>query len=208
MRHSNSIFGGFITGKIIDSAIIGVICYIGCLILSIPNAILIAVIIGVTNLIPFFGQFIGAVPTLLITLIQSPIHALYLVIFMVILQQIDGNIIGPKIIGNSTGLSSFWVMFSILIFGGMFGFIGMLLGVPIFGVIYNLVTKGVNNILRKKELVVDTTAYIEAVKVDEGTNSLVYQKLSKEKGDGKPSKKKMNKNFFGNKVKKSDSEKK
>ena len=127
---------------------------------------------------------------------------------MVILQQIDGNIIGPKIIGNSTGLSSFWVMFSILIFGGMFGFIGMLLGVPIFGVIYYLVTKGVNNILRKKELVVDTTAYIEAVKVDEGTNSLVYQKLSKEKGDGKPSKKKMNKNFFGNKVKKSDSEKK
>ena len=208
VRHSNSIFGGFITGKIIDSAIIGVICYIGCLILSIPNAILIAVIIGVTNLIPFFGQFIGAVPTLLITLIQSPIHALYLVIFMVILQQIDGNIIGPKIIGNSTGLSSFWVMFSILIFGGMFGFIGMLLGVPIFGVIYYLVTKGVNNILRKKELVVDTTAYIEAVKVDEGTNSLVYQKLSKEKGDGKPSKKKMNKNFFGNKVKKSDSEKK
>ncbi|SER88643.1 AI-2E family transporter [Lachnobacterium bovis] len=204
IRHSNSIFGGFITGKIIDSAILGVICYIGCLFLNIPNEILVAVIIGVTNLIPFFGQFIGAVPTLLITLIQSPIHALYLLIFMVILQQIDGNIIGPKIIGNTTGLSSFWVMFSILIFGGMFGFVGMLLGVPIFGVIYYLVTKVVNNILRKKELELETTAYIDVVKVDEKTNDLVYEKLNDQKGDNKSSREKKNENFLIKKIKNKD----
>lgn len=129
---ADEVFGGFIIGKIIDSAIIGVICYFGCLILHIPDTILVAVIIGVTNVIPVFGPFIGAIPTLLLVVIQSPLHALYLLIFIIVLQQVDGNIIGPKILGDSTGLSAFWVMFSILIGGGLFGFLGMLLGVPVF----------------------------------------------------------------------------
>ena len=126
IRKTNEIFGGFISGKIIDSLIIGVIAYFGCLILRIPSSVLVAVIIGVTNVIPVFGPFIGAIPSLLIVVIQSPWHALYLLIFIVVLQQVDGNIIGPKILGSSTGLSTFWVMFAILIGGGMFGFLGML----------------------------------------------------------------------------------
>ena len=132
MHKADEIFGGFIIGKVIDSAIIGVICYVGCSILHIPDAMLVAVIVGVTNIIPVFGPFIGAVPSLLLVVVQSPWHALYLLIFIIILQQVDGNIIGPKILGSSTGLSSFWVMFAILIGGGLFGFLGMLLGVPVF----------------------------------------------------------------------------
>lgn len=111
---------------------------------------LVAVIIGVTNVIPVFGPFIGAIPSLLIVVIQSPWHALYLLIFIVVLQQVDGNIIGPKILGSSTGLSTFWVMFAILIGGGMFGFLGMLLGVPTFAVIYYIVRRVVNYALRKR----------------------------------------------------------
>ena len=135
MHKANDIFGGFIIGKIIDSAIIGVICYVGCSILRIPDTMLVSVIIGVTNIIPLFGPFIGAIPALLLVVIQSPWHALYLLIFIIVLQQVDGNIIGPKILGNSTGLTSFWVMFAILIGGGMFGFLRMLLGVPVFALI-------------------------------------------------------------------------
>ena len=128
VRKSHKIFGGFVTGKIIDSAIIGVIAYIGCMILQIPSALLVAFIIGVTNVIPFFGPFIGAIPTIMLVLIQSPIHALYLAIFILVLQQVDGNIIGPKILGDSTGLSAFWILTSISIAGGLFGFLGMIGG--------------------------------------------------------------------------------
>lgn len=174
LRKSNEIFGGFIMGKILDSAIIGVICYIGCLILRIPSALLVAVIIGVTNVIPFFGPFIGAIPSVLIVLIQSPIHGIYLAIFILILQQVDGNIIGPKILGNSTGLSSFWVLFAILIFGGMFGFLGMLFGVPVFAVIYYLVRQYVNYLIRKKNLTEVSEEYIKIKAVDEKTNTFIY----------------------------------
>ena len=139
MHKADEIFGGFIIGKIIDSAIIGVICYVGCSILHIPDAMLVAVIVGVTNIIPVFGPFIGAIPSLLLVVVQSPWHALYLLIFIIILQQVDGNIIGPKILGSSTGLSGIWVLFSILFFGGLFGFVGMLIGVPVFAVIYDLI---------------------------------------------------------------------
>lgn len=174
VRKTNDIFGGFIGGKILDSLIIGVIAYIGCLILRIPSAVLIAVIIGVTNVIPVFGPFIGAVPTLLIAVIQSPLHALYLLIFIVVLQQIDGNIIGPKILGSSTGLSTFWVMFAILIAGGMFGFLGMLLGVPVFAVIYYIVRRLVNYALRKKKLPESTINYTKMLSVDTKNNKLRY----------------------------------
>ena len=141
VRYADRMFGGFINGKILDSAIIGVLCYIACLIFKFPSALLVSVIIGVTNVIPFFGPFIGAIPATLLILIQNPIKALWFVLFVLVLQQVDGNIIGPKILGNTTGLSSFWVLFAILLFGGLWGFVGMIIGVPLFAVIYDVLKK-------------------------------------------------------------------
>lgn len=141
VKYADKMFGGFINGKIMDSAIIGVLCYIGCLIFKFPSALLVSVIIGVTNVIPFFGPFIGAIPATLLILIQNPIKALWFVLFVLVLQQLDGNIIGPKILGNTTGLSSFWVLFAILLFGGLWGFVGMIVGVPLFAVIYDVIKK-------------------------------------------------------------------
>lgn len=143
-------FGGFIDGKIMDSLIIGVLCYLGCWILRIPNMMLISVFVGVTNIIPFFGPLIGAVPATLLILIESPLKALWFVIFVVILQQMDGNVIGPKILGNRIGISGFWVMFAIIFFGGTWGLLGMVVGVPLFAVIYDLVRKLVKFGLRKR----------------------------------------------------------
>ena len=181
MHKADEIFGGFIIGKIIDSAIIGVICYVGCSILHIPDAMLVAVIVGVTNIIPVFGPFIGAIPSLLLVVVQSPWHALYLLIFIIILQQVDGNIIGPKILGSSTGLSSFWVMFAIVIGGGLFGFIGMLLGVPVFAMIYYIVQRLVDHSIRKRQLPEATDAYVDVKSVDLSTGSLVHYEASKSK---------------------------
>lgn len=141
VKYADRMFGGFINGKILDSAIIGLLCYIGCLIFKFPSALLVSVIIGVTNVIPFFGPFIGAIPATLLILIQNPIKALWFVLFVLVLQQLDGNIIGPKILGNTTGLSSFWVLFAILLFGGLWGFVGMIIGVPLFAVIYDVIKK-------------------------------------------------------------------
>ena len=153
VKYADRMFGGFINGKIMDSAIIGVLCYIGCLIFKFPSALLVSVIIGVTNVIPFFGPFIGAIPATLLILIQSPIKALWFVLFVLILQQLDGNIIGPKILGNTTGLSSFWVLFAILLFGGLWGFVGMIVGVPLFAVIYDVIKKLViHGLQRNQEL--------------------------------------------------------
>ena len=143
-------FGGFIDGKILDSLIIGVLCYLGCWILRIPNTLLISVFVGITNIIPFFGPLIGAVPATLLILIESPIKAVWFVIFVVILQQLDGNVIGPRILGNKIGISGFWVMFAIIFFGGIWGVFGMVIGVPLFAVIYDLVRKLVKLGLRKK----------------------------------------------------------
>lgn len=181
MHKANDIFGGFIIGKIIDSAIIGVICYVGCSILRIPDTMLVSVIIGVTNIIPLFGPFIGAVPALLLVVIQSPWHALYLLIFIIVLQQVDGNIIGPKILGNSTGLTSFWVMFAILIGGGMFGFLGMLLGVPVFALMYYIVRRLVNHGVAKKQLPVMTADYVKVARIDENTREFQLYKETKKK---------------------------
>lgn len=179
LHKADEIFGGFIVGKIIDSAIIGVICYVGCLILHIPDAVLIAVIIGVTNIIPVFGPFIGAIPALLLVVIQSPWHALYLLIFIIVLQQVDGNIIGPKILGSSTGLSSFWVMFAILVGGGLFGFFGMLLGVPVFAMIYYIMRRLVNHGIQKKKLPEATAEYVMMSGVDESTGKFRYYEEKK-----------------------------
>ena len=146
---ANNNFEGFFGGKIIDSAIIGLLCYIGCTLLRIPNAVLVSVIVGVTNIIPFFGPVIGAVPATLLILIESPVKALTFVIFVLLLQQVDGNIIGPKILGNRTGLSGFWVMFSIILFGGLWGIVGMVICVPLFAVIYDTIRRLVLRGLRR-----------------------------------------------------------
>ena len=143
-------FGGFIDGKIIDSAIVGVLCYIGCTVLKIPSALLVSVIVGVTNVIPFFGPVIGAVPSTLLILIDSPLKALWFLIWVIVLQQLDGNVIGPKILGNRTGLSGFWVMFSIILFGGLWGNVGMIICVPLFAVIYDTVRRLVRRGLRRR----------------------------------------------------------
>lgn len=174
IRKSNEIFGGFISGKILDSAIIGVLAYIVLAIMKMPDTVLVAVIIGVTNIIPFFGPFIGAIPSFIIIVLQNPMQGLYFLIFVVILQQIDGNIIGPKILGNSTGLSSFWVVFAILVFGGLWGFPGMLLGVPIMAVIYYIVRNIVEYILKRRGIPADKIDYVNLNKIDKVTNQPIY----------------------------------
>lgn len=145
----DKMFNGFFMGKIIDSAIIGVLCFIGTTLLGFEAAAFISVVIGVTNIIPFFGPFIGAVPCALLLLLENPMHCLYFLIFVVVLQQLDGNVIGPKILGNATGVSSFWVLFSILLFGGLWGIVGMVIGVPLFAVIYDIIRKLVYRGLKK-----------------------------------------------------------
>lgn len=151
----DSTFVGFFGGKILDSAIVGVICYIFCAIMSatagFQNAVLISVIIGVTNVIPYFGPFIGAVPAALLILISSPRNCLIFLIFILILQQFDGNVLGPKLLAGSVGLTSFWVLFSITLFQGLFGFVGILVGVPVFAVIYDLLRRWIVRGLKKHD---------------------------------------------------------
>ncbi len=163
---SNEIFGGFIIGKIIDSAIIGVLCFIGLTILDMPYTVLVSVIVGVTNVIPFFGPYIGAIPSAILIMLSDPKMGIYFVIFVLVLQQLDGNVIGPKILGDSTGLSAFWVMFSILLGGGLFGFVGMILGVPTFAVFYYIVNMLINHKLEKRKLPTETECYDKLSYVD------------------------------------------
>ena len=158
-RYAHQVFGGFINGKLLDSLIIGIIAMVFCNLLQFPYPMLLAVIIGVTNVIPFFGPFIGAIPCALLVLLVSPLQCLYFCIFILILQQFDGNILGPKILGDTTGLSSFWVLFSILLFGGLFGFVGMIVGVPLFAVFYSLVKDFIGWRLGRKDLSQDTDDY-------------------------------------------------
>lgn len=174
---TNNTFGGFINGKIIDSAIIGVICFGAMSILQLPYPILISTIIGVTNIIPFFGPFIGAIPAATIIFLVSPVQAVYFLIMILILQQLDGNVIGPAILGETTGLASFWVMFAILVGGGLFGFAGMILGVPVFAVIYYYFGRFIRKKLRMRNLPEDTFDYkeynrydIDRREIDNGNN--------------------------------------
>lgn len=163
---SNEIFGGFIIGKIIDSVIIGVLCFVGLSLLKMPYTLLVSVIVGVTNVIPFFGPYIGAIPSAILIMLTDPKMGIYFIIFVLVLQQLDGNVIGPKILGDSTGLSAFWVVFAILLGGGLFGVIGMILGVPTFAVIYYIINMLVNHRLEKKKLPIETAAYGEKSYVD------------------------------------------
>ena len=158
-RRVNQVFSGFIIGKLVDSLIIGFLCYFGMLILHLPFPALIATIIGVTNIIPFFGPFIGAVPSAVLILLVDPLKCLYFILFVLVLQQLDGNIIGPRILGNTIGISGFWVLVSITVAGGLFGFAGMVLGVPVFAVLYMLVSDLVSSRLQKKRRTTDTAAY-------------------------------------------------
>ena len=185
---TNTTFGGFISGKVIDSFIIGVICYIMMTILKIPMAILVSVIIGVTNIIPFFGPFIGAIPSALLLVIISPIGALKFIIMVFILQQVDGYIIGPKILGGTTKLQSFWVMFAIIVGGGLFGFPGMILGVPLFAVIYTYCSRAINKTLKKKNIETNTLTYEDFTKysIDK---SEVFGKAAEPYGNQGPEKK-------------------
>ena len=143
-------FGGFIDGKLLDYAIIGVLCYLGCVIFRFPNALLVSAIVGITNVIPFFGPFIGAVPSTLLIMIENPMKGLWFIVFALGLQQLDGNVIGPKILGDRTGLSSFWVLFAIVLCGGLWGLVGMVICVPMFAVIYDIVKKLVRRGLQRK----------------------------------------------------------
>lgn len=156
---SNKIFSGFITGKVIDSIIIGLLCFIGVTVMDMPYKVIISVVVGVTNVIPFFGPFIGAIPSAFLVMLSEPKKVIWFIIFIFLLQQLDGNVIGPTILGDSTGLPAFWVLFSILLGSGLFGFIGMLLGVPTFAVIYNLFKNYVNNKLRGKNMSTITDDY-------------------------------------------------
>ncbi len=158
-HESNRAFLGFINGKLLDSLIIGILCYIGMLILGMPYALLISAIVAVTNIIPYIGPFIGAIPSALIIFIASPSKALWFIIFIFLLQQFDGNILGPRILGNSIGLSSFWVLFAIILGGGIAGFWGMFLGAPAFSVIYSLTRVFIESRLAKKGLSPDTKDY-------------------------------------------------
>ncbi len=159
LRKSDAIFSGFINGKLINALIIGVLCFIGCSIMGIPYVMLVSVVIAVTDMIPVFGPYIGAVPCALLILLNNPIKCLYFVIFIILLQVFDGNVIGPKILGESTGLSAFWVMVAILLGGGLFGIIGMLIGVPVFAVLYYIVKAMINYLLRRKNLPTEPYAY-------------------------------------------------
>ncbi len=174
-RRANKIFSGFLYGKLLDSFIIGVLCFLGIWAMKMPYTMLVAVVIGVTNIIPVFGPYLGAVPCAALILLYDPIKGLSFIAFIVLLQALDGNFIGPKILGNSTGLSAFWVVFAIVVAGGLFGVIGMLVGVPVFAVIYYLATSVVNHRLADQEMPTQSDYYDESIvdKMDGGEPCLI-----------------------------------
>lgn len=158
---SNDTFGKFFIGKIIDSAIIGVLTFVVLSVARMPYTLLLSVIIGLTNIIPFFGPFIGAIPSFIIILCVDPIKALWFIVIIFVIQQIDGNLIGPKILGDSIGISAFWILFAILVAGKFMGIVGMIIGVPVFAVIYTIIKENVENRLDKKGLKTDTRDYYD-----------------------------------------------
>jgi predicted PurR-regulated permease PerM len=150
IHYTDRMFSGFIHGKILDSAIVGIICFIFTMVTGMPYALLVSVIVGVTNIIPFFGPYMGMIPSALLILTSSPWKCLVFLVFIILLQQVDGNVLGPRILGETVGISSFWILFSILFFGSIWGLVGMIVGVPLFAVIYDLISRGVSNLLRKR----------------------------------------------------------
>ena len=179
-RFISDTFIGFISGKIVDSIIIGIICFIGTSLLKIPYALLVSVIVGITNIIPFFGPYLGAIPSAILILMINPIKCITFIIFILILQQVDGNVIGPKILGQSTGLSGFWVIFSITIFGGLFGFLGMIIGVPFFAVVYAMTRRIIDRMLKKRNLPISTSEYMDLDHIDENNENTFIEKNNNE----------------------------
>ena len=180
-RKANEIFTGFIIGKIIDSAIIGVLCFLGMSLIKLPHTLLVSVIVGVTNVIPVFGPYIGAIPGIILIFLVNPMQGLYFALFILALQQLDGNVIGPAILGDSTGLSPFWVIFSIVVGGGLFGVLGMIIGVPTFALIYYIFRMFLKQKLEHKKLPTETEAYSDASYVDdEGQYVATEKELVKE----------------------------
>lgn len=169
LQQANKIFGGFISGKLLDSLIIGIICFVCLMIMNMPYALLISVIVGVTNIIPVFGPFIGAVPSAFLLLLVSPGKCIAFLIFIIVLQQVDGNIIGPRILGNSTGLSAFYVMVAMLLFGKLLGFVGMIIGVPLFATLYYMVKRTAEYSLKRQKLPVNTDEYEKIFEKSENT---------------------------------------
>lgn len=161
LKYINKMFGGFIVGKLVDSVIIGCLTFVILSIMDMPYTMLVSVVVGATNIIPFFGPFIGAVPCFVLIFLASPLQGLYFLIVILVIQQLDGNIIGPRILGNSTGVSSFWVLFSILLFGGLFGFLGMIIAVPTWAVLMNLLRRYTNWRLREKQLPESSEEYLK-----------------------------------------------
>ena len=172
-RYIKNMFEKFIVGKIIDSIIIGIINYFFMVIIHMPYALLISVVVGVTNVIPFFGPFIGAIPSIVLLLLVSPFTALQFAVWILVLQQVDGNIIGPKILGQTTGLPSFWVLFSILLFGGLFGIVGMIIAVPTWAIIYRTISRVSEHFLRKKGLEPDSSSYVNLDYIDEESKKYI-----------------------------------
>ena len=168
-----------------DSLIIGILCFIGTAVLHTPYGALVSVIVGVTNVIPFFGPYLGAIPSIILIFVVDPAHPLncaYFVVFIVILQQFDGNFLGPKILGNSTGLTGFWVIFAITLFGGLFGVPGMIVGVPVFAVMYAAIKSMVNAALTKKNMPYETQKYMRVEKIDEqGFHDFVQRPAERKK---------------------------
>ncbi len=188
VRISNNMFSGFISGKIVDSAIIGLICFVAMNALKLPYTMLVSVIVGVTNVIPVFGPYIGAVPSALLILLVDPKQALYFLVLIIVIQQLDGNIIGPAILGESTGLSAFWVLFSILLFGGFWGIAGMLVGCPLFAVIYRIIRDFISMKLRQKELSDNTWEYMDLKNIEISEGKTEYVKYTSEELNSKKKK--------------------
>lgn len=177
-RYSYNIFNGFIKGKLLTSVALGIVCYIAMILFKMPYAALISLIVAITNIIPFFGPIIGWVPGVILLLLINPIQALYFTIIIIVLQQIEGNILSPKIVGDSIGLSGFWVLFSIMIFGGIFGLVGMIIGVPIFAIFYHFASYQLKKYLAKKDLPSETADYEDLKYIDETTKKVVKKKSS------------------------------
>ena len=180
VRYVDNVFGGFISGKIVDSFIIGVLCYIFMMVAGLEYVVLISIIVGVTNVIPYFGPFIGAIPSALILLMTEPKQGLIFAIFIVVLQQLDGNVIGPLILGESLKMSSMWILLAILVGGGLFGVPGMILGAPTLACIYALLGNDTRKRLKEKELPVESSEYLFVDSINEKRELEYFEKVSEE----------------------------
>jgi predicted PurR-regulated permease PerM len=197
LNYMNNVFSGFINGKIIDSIIVGLICAIFCCCVNMPYAVLVSVIVGVTNIIPFFGPFIGGIPCAILVLVESPKMGIMFIVFVIILQQVDGNIIGPLILGDSIGLSGLWIMIAIIVGGNLFGLAGMILGVPVFACIYALVSAVINDKLRSKGMNNETAYYLTLSGFDEENGEPIRNNNQNQKHD---TKKEIEKKLIKNKI--------